>query len=370
MGCCPAEPDLSLQYRVSANQFGGEAQWTRQAPGRIHARRVEMGSGAALLTFAAAGSTITRDAGSFIADGFLEGDTIVVDGSVLNDGVYTVTNVTATTLTVVEALVDEGPIGSTNILLVDGAKLTVGPLGGDYPVDGFISVDSTFFQNLVVAKYAGLEQRVLQVAGTTITLGADTFGVTWVAGSSIIVGNFADQVFINAAVVPGTWGPGGIILNSSVAIGPSVANTDFNDGVLITQWAHRVNPPSAAPPNNSAYLFYEQGTGFRAWFPGVPGNQWVLPDAQGTVAVGDSGTATLVAGTVTIAGVPLTANSRILVTMRDPGAGAITGFAAFSVPVASRNVGAGTFVINAIDDAKAVIVTATCTVDWQLVKEF
>lgn len=76
------------------------------------------------------------------------------------------------------------------------------------------------------------------------------------------------------------------------------------------------------------------------------------------------GTSTLSSGTVTISGVTLTASSRILVTMKDPGAGAITGMAGFDVPVASRDTGAGSFVVNAIDDAKAVINTAVCTFDY------
>ena len=79
------------------------------------------------------------------------------------------------------------------------------------------------------------------------------------------------------------------------------------------------------------------------------------------------GTATLASGTVTISGVTLTANSRIYVTMKDPGAGAITSFADLDTPVASRNVGAGTFVVNAIDASKATIATAVCTFDWLVI---
>lgn len=76
-----------------------------------------------------------------------------------------------------------------------------------------------------------------------------------------------------------------------------------------------------------------------------------------------SGTGTLVAGTVTITA-PITATSRITVTMKDAGAGAITGFADLEVPSASRNVGAGTFVVRAIDASKAQINTAVCSFDW------
>lgn len=80
-----------------------------------------------------------------------------------------------------------------------------------------------------------------------------------------------------------------------------------------------------------------------------------------------SGTATLAAGTVDITGVTLTANSRIVLTMKDPGAGAITGMAGLDAPAADRDTSAGQFTVNAIDDAKATIATAVCTFDWVIV---
>lgn len=90
-------------------------------------------------------------------------------------------------------------------------------------------------------------------------------------------------------------------------------------------------------------------------------------ESNGTLKKMQSGRGTLAAGTVTISGVTLTATSRIVVTMADPGAGAITNFAALDVPDASRNTGAGTFVVNAIDNAKAVINTAVCTFDYFII---
>jgi hypothetical protein len=80
-----------------------------------------------------------------------------------------------------------------------------------------------------------------------------------------------------------------------------------------------------------------------------------------------AGTDTLASGTKLVAAT-ITASSRIIITMKDPGAGAITGFADFDVPVASRVVGApGSFTVNAIDDAKATIATAACTFDWLVI---
>lgn len=78
------------------------------------------------------------------------------------------------------------------------------------------------------------------------------------------------------------------------------------------------------------------------------------------------GTGTLVTGTLTVTGVKLTAGSIISLTMRDPGAGALTTFIALDAPVASRNTGTGQFVVNAIDNAKAVLATAVSTFDWTI----
>lgn len=79
------------------------------------------------------------------------------------------------------------------------------------------------------------------------------------------------------------------------------------------------------------------------------------------------GTTTLVSGTKTITGVVLTASSVIQLTMKDPGAGVLTTFIGLDAPAASRNVGSGQFVVNALDDAKAVLTTAVCTVDYLIV---
>lgn len=102
--------------------------------------------------------------------------------------------------------------------------------------------------------------------------------------------------------------------------------------------------------------------GKTVWFEGrqAPPEGQQVPNIQ-------SGTTTLVSGTKTITGVTLTANSRILLTMKDPGSGAITALAALDAPAASRNTSTGQFVINAIDDTKAVLTTAVPTVDWLII---
>lgn len=79
-----------------------------------------------------------------------------------------------------------------------------------------------------------------------------------------------------------------------------------------------------------------------------------------------SGTTTLNAGSSPAIPATISATSRILVTMKNPGGGAITGLGAFDTGSARVNGlnGTGSFVIRAIDDAKAVIGTAVCDVDW------
>jgi hypothetical protein len=60
------------------------------------------------LTFANTGSTITKSGGTdFTTDGFLVGHKVIVDGTSLNDGVYTISDVAATVITVEETLTDE-----------------------------------------------------------------------------------------------------------------------------------------------------------------------------------------------------------------------------------------------------------------------
>ena len=67
--------------------------------------------------FAAAGDTIVRTVGSWVDDGFVNGQTIEVSGSVYNDGTHVLNAaVTATTLTMTgSTLVDEGPLTEVRI---------------------------------------------------------------------------------------------------------------------------------------------------------------------------------------------------------------------------------------------------------------
>lgn len=72
--------------------------------------------------------------------------------------------------------------------------------------------------------------------------------------------------------------------------------------------------------------------------------------------VSQKGVATLVAGTITVTGVRLTASSRIQVTHNT--VAGTQGIA--SAPAASRNVSAGSFVINSSNAADV------SSVDWEI----
>lgn len=88
--------------------------------------------------------------------------------------------------------------------------------------------------------------------------------------------------------------------------------------------------------------------------------------ASGSPTV-QKGTTTLVAGTKSVTGVTLTAGSSIQLTIRDPGAGALTTFIGLDAPVAGRNTAAGSFTINALANDKTTLATAVCTVDFVIV---
>lgn len=91
-------------------------------------------------------------------------------------------------------------------------------------------------------------------------------------------------------------------------------------------------------------------------------NQIYLPKALAELNL-QTGTATLAAGTVTVTGVVLTANSVILMTPNTPAGG--TQGVKYKIPVASRT--ATQFVVTAVDNAGATVATDTSTFDFLIV---
>jgi hypothetical protein len=78
---------------------------------------------------------------------------------------------------------------------------------------------------------------------------------------------------------------------------------------------------------------------------------------RGLAGAFQSGIATLAGGTITVTGVRLTTSSRIMFGRNTPGG----MLGELSAPAASRNAGAGSFVINSANAGD------TSTVDWLIV---
>lgn len=82
-------------------------------------------AGGRTLTFADTGDTITASSGSFVSDGYEIGMTLTVAGTSSNNGTFTITNVTATVITVeADDLADEGPLSSTATLNATGVTIS------------------------------------------------------------------------------------------------------------------------------------------------------------------------------------------------------------------------------------------------------
>jgi len=147
-------------------------------------------SGTPTLTFLEVGAgsdTITRSAGSFIADGFAIDDVITVAGSVSNNVTAVVTGVAATVLTlgaaVADDLVNEGPVSSCTIVGSNRllfAATTATRSGGSWLSDGFAVGDSVTFggtaSNNIAVTITVLTATVLTFAagGAAETIGTRT----------------------------------------------------------------------------------------------------------------------------------------------------------------------------------------------------
>jgi hypothetical protein len=263
------------------------------------------------LTFAevgATGDTITRASGSWITDGFVNGDWITVTGTASNNGAGKVTTVSATVLTLdTFDLTAEGPV--SNVTVTAEPMLTFAEVGatgdtitrsrGSWLDDGFrvgdkIVVSGTVSNNITAA--AGLTA----VTATVLTLDTDdlaaeivgAFGVTITAGQTKAAWMAAlDAAFASIdARFRGSFGAGrgrinspfsGWLLRQSAAWAASLREyahdlhiatwkkddgpTGFDlfdaDGVLV-EWDDRVDGEAA-----TAARF----TSFRTWANGPQG---------------------------------------------------------------------------------------------------
>lgn len=93
-----------------------DGRFTRWFTNVRRARRARRARGTLVLTFAEVGSsgdTITRSTGSWITDGFVNGDSVTIAGTASNDGVYT--NVTVTSATVLTLDSDNDVIAESSV---------------------------------------------------------------------------------------------------------------------------------------------------------------------------------------------------------------------------------------------------------------
>jgi len=161
------------------------------------------------LTFAevgGTGDTITRSAGSWISDGFANGDYISVTGSVSNNVSGAVTTVTDTVLTLgTTDLANEGPVG--NVTVTASPAITFAEVGatgdtitrsrGSWLEDGFaagdeITVTGTVSNNITDAAVTG-------VTATVITLGSTDLAAEVIGSAAIVVtGGELDSEWIAA----------------------------------------------------------------------------------------------------------------------------------------------------------------------------
>ena len=120
----------SLAWSKSGITMVGLSSGTRLY-GRARIANVEVTTGAlTVLSFDDTASvyTINRSTGSFVTDGFVVGQKVVVDStSNTNDGTFTVTAVAALSMTVTETLTDESAVtaGSTTIKSVNPSMIVV-----------------------------------------------------------------------------------------------------------------------------------------------------------------------------------------------------------------------------------------------------
>lgn len=126
-----------------------KCQVRKRLPDAEMSRTIWRMTGNPSLTFASAGDTITRSAGSWSADGFVNGDRITIGGTTSNDWSDIEVTVTSDTVltTVSQALVDEGPVA--DVSLTGSAGITFATAGdtitrnrGSWLDDGFRDGDT------------------------------------------------------------------------------------------------------------------------------------------------------------------------------------------------------------------------------------
>lgn len=286
---------------------------------------------------------------------------------------------TSSTLTALTNFVITQPVAtsstSTAITVTGGAHTTL--LAGSES----ISANFNFGQTIQHATGALNQQRVLLLQTPTYSfVGAST--LTTLIGFQIdkapsagtnatVVNTFAAQFGGNASIGPSQASQ---IYSTFNAPNHTITITGSTNNTLTTSPFSQVSLGILTITDSSAVTVTNAATLYIAGPPAVGGSVtltnpyslWVDSGTvrfDGIVQLALSGTGTLASGTLTIT-TTITASSVIIVTMKDanPGAGNLT--VGLEVPSASRNVGAGTFVVRANIAAGTINVLDTSTFDW------
>ncbi len=175
----------------------------RRLAKKARRRKAMVTASGATLTFADVGAsdTITRSAGSWLADGFVVGDTVTVAGAVASAGANNVTGViaalSATVLTFGAAtpLVAEGPItgctvvGSETVTFAEvGAGLdTITRSTGSWTADGFAVGQQVNITGTVSNNFSGYTITALSATVMTFGAAADDLAAEVIAGHLVSV---------------------------------------------------------------------------------------------------------------------------------------------------------------------------------------
>lgn len=182
-------------YETSHKRFTyARAQVRDRLPLAALSKQAHRMTGTPTLTFAevgGTGDTITRSAGSFIADGLAVGDIITVAGSTSNNVTGPIASLSATVITLgTTDLENEGPVGGCSIVAYESLTFAAGPKTvtrnrGSWLADGFrvgdvVTIDGTSSNN-VTGPITALTPTAMTLGDSTIAnevIGANAVTVT------------------------------------------------------------------------------------------------------------------------------------------------------------------------------------------------
>lgn len=204
--------------------------------------------------------TITRSSGSFVTDGFTTGDILHLQGTVSNNGLYSVQTVAAATLdvTMIEGESPGTPSKdvSTEIVPAPGPAViainAVSRASGSFVSDGFAVGDRVLFQTVGRSELEGLETQLTAVTATRLTLSTrirrvsgHTSGASCTATATNVITRSTGSFVTNGFAIGDVILAGGTTTNAGRAARvKSVAATriqtgtdlDVNGSTAVVRW--------------------------------------------------------------------------------------------------------------------------------------